>query len=417
MQVRKNLKKAQWANLQAKIFASACAFLELSKPRICLLVTFTTICGFILSSGNALSAKTLILTALGVLLSAGGVNALNQFMERKRDALMERTAKRPLPSRRISEISAIIFGVALSLLGPAVVFIFANPLASSLTVLTEFIYLFIYTPLKPITSLSTLAGALVGAIPPMIGWAGATGTLHKHAFLLASLLFIWQIPHFLSLAYAYREDYQKAGFKFLPIIDRDGRLTAEMVALYGLALTAPNLALALGLADRWIWVGFSFLISVAFAYLCFRFLFDRTVASARRIFRASLVYLPLMLVLLLAGNQKANTESKLALGEVQTRLESPRLTIFLSLSPLKDGHSYPSDSRLFILEDGHSCPSVSRLFILEDGHSCPSVSRLFILEDGHSCPSDSRLFILEDGHSCPSVCVRRMRDRNVPPPR
>ena len=335
--MREILKKREWTSVAKRIFARARAFLELTKPKISILVTFTTISGFILSGENAESVKTLLLTAFGVLLSAGGVNALNQWMERKRDALMGRTAMRPLPSGRVSEKSAFIFGVALSFVGPAVVLISANALAFALTILTQFIYLFIYTPIKYRTSLSTVVGALVGAIPPMIGWASATGALDKKAFLLASLLFIWQIPHFLSLAYAYRQDYEKAGFKFLPVIDREGKLTAKMVALYGLALIAPNLALALVSRSGWMLVGISFLISIAFTYLCLRFLFDTSVRNARRIFRASLIYLPLVLLLLIAGNQKGYRNLEIALREDESRLELRVQPTALSIQTVQTG--------------------------------------------------------------------------------
>jgi len=273
-------------------------YAELAKVRVCAMVLLTTLGGFVLAS-NDIDWKRLLWTLLGTALTACGSAALNQCWEVSRDSRMMRTCRRPLPSGALSPEAARVFGLASGVAGWALLWWMVNGLSAWLAAVNLVIYVGLYTPLKPVTPLSTLVGGLVGALPPIIGWTGATGRIEVGALTLGGLLFVWQIAHFLSLAWVYREDYARAGFRMLPVADRSGRVTCLVVAAccallipaaYGMALAGvcgPAYA-----AGSVVLGGALLLVSVGWGRA-------RSVSGARRVFLASNLYLPLLLGLMM----------------------------------------------------------------------------------------------------------------------
>ncbi|MBK8269675.1 MAG: protoheme IX farnesyltransferase [Planctomycetes bacterium] len=216
-------------------------FLELAKFRLSILVLVVTAAGYCYAAGNASRLMTLVHVVFGTALVAFAANAANQIIEREFDATMMRTARRPIPSGRISIIEATLFSVMCGLTGFAYLLIFVNALAASLALATLVIYLTAYTPLKRVTSLNTLVGAIPGAIPPMIGVVAATGRLTADAWLLFGILFIWQLPHFFSIAWLYREDYERGGYRMLSVVDPTGLAVSIQSIGFMLGLIAVSL--------------------------------------------------------------------------------------------------------------------------------------------------------------------------------
>ncbi|MBP7747301.1 MAG: heme o synthase [Phycisphaerae bacterium] len=274
-------------------------FLELGKARLSALVLFTTIVGFVLASPDAVAWRQLAWTALGTSLAALGANALNQWLEVARDARMQRTRGRPLPSRRLTDTAALAFALTAGAVGPLLLALAVSALAALLALATLLIYVLIYTPLKVRTPLNTLVGAVVGALPPLVGWAAAAGQLEPGAWVLAGILFIWQIPHFLALAWIHREDYRRGGFRMLPVLDPDGHLTGCIVVVYILLILPLALALAfLGVAG-WVYGVGSLLLGGGFLAAGVALEGCRSRGAARRVFLASVIYLPMLLGLML----------------------------------------------------------------------------------------------------------------------
>jgi len=276
----------------------AADFLELTKPRITLLVLATTMVGFYLAAPASIPLVLLSHTLLGIGLVAGGASALNMWLERRLDSLMRRTAGRPLPSGRLQSGHALSFALVLSGAGLVYLFLWVNHLTSALAAITLLAYLFLYTPLKTRTWLCTLVGAVPGALPPILGWIAATGKISLGGILLFVIVFLWQLPHFYAIGWMYREDYARAGFPMLPVIDASGTRTGWQASAYILALipvtllpTAAGLAGSLYLAGA-VLSGICFLVcGVLFARL-------RDFVSARRLFVVSVFYLPLLMALL-----------------------------------------------------------------------------------------------------------------------
>lgn len=273
--------------------------LELSKARLSLLVLLTTLVGFVLASPEILyQLSTLFWTMIGTGLAAAGANTLNQWWEVQRDTLMHRTRTRPLPAGHISAHYALLFGVMTSILGTLVLILYVNELAAGLALFNILLYVLIYTPMKPLSTLNTLVGAVCGGIPPMIGWAAAVGSLDAGAWLLGTVLFAWQIPHFMALAWMYREDYARGGFRMLPIVDTSGVLTCRVIILYLVAIIPLALIFTLlGLTGTIFAVG-SMMLGLYFLWQGVVLLQDKTNANARRLFIASLIYLPFLLGLM-----------------------------------------------------------------------------------------------------------------------
>jgi protoheme IX farnesyltransferase len=282
------------------IVARASAYLSLTKPRLVLLVLVTVAVGYLLGGRGGAQPTTLAITLLGTALVAGGAGALNQWLERDRDALMRRTANRALPGGRLSSGEALLFGLALGALGTLLLAIGANSLAASIALITFLLYVFIYTPLKPLTTLNTAIGAVPGALPPMIGWGAATGRLGIEAWSLFLIVFLWQFPHFLAIAWIYREDYRRAGFRMLTARDDRGRMTGGQAVSYALALVpAGLLPAAIGLADGRLYFAGALVLGLLYVSAAARFWRDASDLGARRLLRTSFVYLPAILLLLL----------------------------------------------------------------------------------------------------------------------
>jgi protoheme IX farnesyltransferase len=236
---------------------------------------------------------------VGTALVAGGASALNMYLERTLDSKMRRTDQRPLPAGRLQSREALLFAVVISFVGMIYLFVLVNPLASLISAVTLISYLFFYTPLKTKTWLCTLIGAAPGAFPPMIGWAAAAGEISTGAWILFVILFLWQVPHFYAIGWIYREDYARAGFPMLPVVDPSGSRTSRQAGLYILALLLVTLLPTFtGLAGSVYLVG-AILLGVLFLYQGIVFARARDKKSAHRLFIASIVYLPILLALLM----------------------------------------------------------------------------------------------------------------------
>jgi len=275
-------------------------FLELTKPRITLLVTLTALVGFLMASPDTVALEPLLKTLLGTALVAAGAMALNMLLERDVDALMRRTRNRPLPAGRLRSAEALGFGSLLTLLGTLVLVLGVNHLAAGFALLTWLSYLFAYTPLKTRTSLSTIVGAVPGALPPIIGWAGARNAVDPGAFVLFAILFLWQIPHFLAIAWIYREDYARGGLPMLPVLDPEGRITGRQAVANCVALLLVSLVPGLaGMTGRFYLVGAA-LLGLAYLAAAVAAAVRRTPASARLLFFTSVLYLAGLCTLLIA---------------------------------------------------------------------------------------------------------------------
>ena len=274
-------------------------YLELSKPEVTSLILAAAAVGFYAGSPGALRWVALLHTLAGTLLLASGTAALNQFWERDLDARMHRTARRPLASGRMAPRRALLFGAVTILCGFAWLAAATNWLAAALGLLTSVTYLLFYTPLKRRSTLCTTVGAFPGAVPPLIGWAAAAGDLTVGAWILYAILFLWQFPHFMAIAWLYREDYGRAGIVMLPVVEPDGRSTAWQVLAASAALVPVSLALtAVGLAGPVYFAG-ALLLGIGFLYGGYRLARARTLLEARRLLHASVIYLPLLYGLLL----------------------------------------------------------------------------------------------------------------------
>lgn len=278
-------------------------YVELCKPRLSLLVLLTVAAGFFAAelSGVAMFPTTLGLVGalFGVAFCAGGAATLNQYIERDLDACMERTKGRPLPAGRLAPEAALLFGLLLLGCGGVTLQLCCNAIAAGLGLTSAVIYVAIYTPLKRITTFNTLAGAVVGALPPMIGWVAATGGLESGAWLLFAILFVWQLPHFFAIAWFYREDYGRAGMHMLGVDDEDGRVTMRQIMLFTLTMVPVSLMPAISGLTGELYFYSALVLGGGLVLLGLRLVRTRTRMDARRLFVGSLVYLPCLLGLLL----------------------------------------------------------------------------------------------------------------------
>ncbi len=269
-------------------------FWALTKPRLNFLVLITTLGGLYLASPEGVPLPVLVHALLGTALVAGGAAALNQVWERDIDALMRRTRLRPLPAGRLGVTESRVFGITLSAVGVAELAWQVNLLSAGVAALTLISYVLVYTPLKVRSSISTLVGAIPGALPPVIGWAAATNTVTLPAVVLFGIVFFWQMPHFLAIAWLHREDYARAGIPLLPVLESDGRRTGQQALLYAAGLWPVSLMPVLvGLAG----LPYSIVataLGVGFIVLSALFARERTTLTARRLFLYSIVYLPVL---------------------------------------------------------------------------------------------------------------------------
>jgi heme o synthase len=280
--------------------ARAADYLELTKPRVAVLVLFTVGIGYALGAGASFDLFRLVHVLAGTALVAGGASALNQLLERHSDALMNRTGNRPLPAGRLLPLEVLLFGVFLGVVGVGYLLVaLPQPAAALVAAVTFLCYVLVYTPLKRVTTLNTLIGAVPGALPPVIGWTAARGSLGWEAVALFLILFLWQVPHFLAIAWIYRDDYARAGLRMLPVLDRHGGLTGRSMVAYCLALIPASLLPVLFGGAGLLYLTGALVLGLSFLAATVGFLRLHSLQQARWVMRASLVYLPVLLALLL----------------------------------------------------------------------------------------------------------------------
>ena len=268
---------------------------ELTRARLNLMVVLTSAIGFVLAVQGPFPVGLFLHAVVGTALVAAGSSALNQVLERETDALMKRTANRPIPSGRMSPDQALAIGVLLSVAGLAQLTFWVNPLTALLGAVTLAGYLFLYTPMKRWTSLATVVGAVPGAIPPVMGWTALRGRIDAEAWALFGILFLWQLPHFLAIAWVYRVDYERGGLPMLPVVDPQGHATARQMILYcSVLLPVSLLPTALGMNGRLYFV-FAVLLGIVYLAYSFVFLREKSNRAAVRLMLASVVYLPALL--------------------------------------------------------------------------------------------------------------------------
>ncbi|PYJ46590.1 MAG: protoheme IX farnesyltransferase [Verrucomicrobia bacterium] len=271
---------------------------ELVKARLTLLVLLTTAVGFYLGSEPPINYIELLHAVFGTAAAAAGAAALNQWWERRADALMRRTKMRPIPAGRMPPLQALALGVGLSIFGVIYLAIVCNALSAALTAITIAIYIFAYTPLKRASTANTAVGAIPGAIPPMIGWAAARGSIGAGAWSLFAIIFLWQLPHFFAIAWMYREDYSRAGFRMISSDDRSGERSASQSVFFCiLLLVIAGLPAFLGITTL-VYLAAELVLGGLFVAVAMRFLRMRTAGAARSLFIASIAYLPLLLAAL-----------------------------------------------------------------------------------------------------------------------
>jgi protoheme IX farnesyltransferase len=276
-------------------------YMALAKPELTLLSVLTAVCGAYLASGPNLVPTVILHTFIGTLLVGSGAGALNQLIERQYDRLMRRTANRPLPAGRVRPSEAFGFGVLAASVGVADLAIFTNTFAACIAAATLVTYLFLYTPLKRLTPMATVVGGIPGALPPVIGWVAVRGELSAEALALFGILFFWQMPHFLALAWMYRSDYARAGYRMLTVSDPEGATTSKHILGHSTGLCVASLLpyilgfLTIEYAISALILGGLFLLFIL------NLLRKRTNTAARQVFLASLLYLPAILLAMVAG--------------------------------------------------------------------------------------------------------------------
>jgi heme o synthase len=279
--------------------ARANGYVALTKPDVSFLVLMTTAAGFYMGARGPIAWLHMIHVVFGTMLIAGGTAALNHYIERDSDGSMRRTASRPLPSGLLQPREALLFGVALSVVGTVDLYFVAGMLAAGLGVATCLSYLLAYTPLKKRTVWATFVGAFPGAIPPMIGWVAATGSLDRGAWLLFAILFLWQFPHFHAIAWMYREDYARAGILMLPVVDREGTRTFRQIILYAAGLVGVSLLpVLLGLAGVVYFFG-ALVTCTALVQVCLWAASNKTNTRAKWLMHATVMHIPLLLGLMI----------------------------------------------------------------------------------------------------------------------
>ena len=283
---------------ELKLAERASAYVALTKPDVSFLVLITTAAGYYMGVRGPVGWLHMMHVVFATMLIAGGTAALNHYIERESDRYMRRTASRPLPSGILQPGEALSFGVGLTILGAVDLYFFAGALASGLGLATCLSYLLAYTPLKKRTVWATFVGAFPGAIPPMIGWVAATGTLDRGAWLLFGILFLWQFPHFHAISWMYREDYARAGIMMLPVVDREGKRTFRQIVLYAAALVGVSLLPAvLGLAGVVYFFG-ALVICTGLVQVCLWAASNKTNVRAKWLMHATVMHIPLLLGLM-----------------------------------------------------------------------------------------------------------------------
>ena len=279
-------------------------YADLVKARLTLLVLLTTLVGFYVGQRGPMDYLLMFHALFGTALVASGAAALNQLLEREYDAKMRRTASRPLPSGRLQPVTVMLFGGVCALVGTIYLAVLVNPLTSVLGAVSLVSYLFIYTPLKRMTWLNTAVGAVPGALPPLMGWAAARGELSGGGWALFAILAFWQMPHFFAIAWIYKDEYAKAGFQMLPNVDPNGRRTAHQAVGYALGLLPISLCpFRFDLAGP-VYLAGAILLGAGYLWCAIQFARRRNVPSAKKLFLASIIYLPLLLIAMVVDRVK-----------------------------------------------------------------------------------------------------------------
>jgi protoheme IX farnesyltransferase len=276
----------------------AAVYADLIKARLTFLVVLTTLVGFYLGSPSPVNYWLMFHAVLGTALVASGASALNQLLEREHDAKMRRTKNRPLPSGRLQSATVMVFGGVCACAGLLYLALAVNRTTSVIGAISLISYLFIYTPLKRLTWLNTAIGAVPGALPPLMGWTAARGELSREGWALFAILAFWQLPHFLAIAWMYREEYEKAGFKMLPGIDPEGHRTGRQAVSHTLGLLPVSLCPFLFHVTGKIYLGGALVLGLAFLWYSIQFARHMTIPRARQLFFVSILYLPLLLVMM-----------------------------------------------------------------------------------------------------------------------
>ena len=275
------------------------AFIELTKPRITMLNLVSTSLGFYLGGNGIFNFFVFISTIAGTFLLSAGAGAMNHSIERDLDALMDRTKSRPIPSGLIKNDTALYFGFILSSIGLIILFINVNELTAMLGVLTIILYIFVYTPIKKITWLNTTIGAIPGAMPALGGWVAANGTFSADAWILFAILFLWQHPHFYAIALMCKEDYRRAGFQMLPVIESESYRTNRQIIWHSFLLIPVSLYFVLTGTLGFIYFWGALLLGIIYLSSSFPLLKDSSVKNAKLLLKASIIYLPLLLIIIL----------------------------------------------------------------------------------------------------------------------
>ena len=279
------------------------AFVELTKPRIAVMLVLTSAAGFYLASVGTFNVVLFANSMIAITLLALGVATLNQYWERDTDPLMERTATRPLPTRRVTIGEALVFGIALCAVAEIYLLLAVNALTAFLGLVVIIGYVFIYTPLKTRTSASTAIGALPGALPPLMGWTAAANDITLGAWALFAMQFLWQFPHFFAIAWMYREEYAKAGILMLPVVEPEGKITARQIVMFAFMLFPVSLApFFIGLSGP-IFLSGAILLGIWFLWTSIQAARAKTIEKARRLLLVSVIYLPLLFILMVADKR------------------------------------------------------------------------------------------------------------------
>ena len=287
------------ATATTSLTATLSDFYELTKPSIVWLIVMSTLMGFYLATSGPIPYALLLNTVIATSLLAGGTGALNQWWERDADARMKRTIERPLPAGRIQPATALVFSIGLSLAGLVYLYVATNALSFWLGVFVLVAYNLVYTPLKSQTWWSTFIGAFPGAVPPLLGWTVVRNELSIEGLVLFGVLFLWQFPHFYAIAWMYREDYERAGIRMLPVVEPDGASTGRQIVAYAIALIPVSMAPAwIGLTSVWFAIP-AFILSAGYLYYGILSARQKTGTQARTLLRASVLYLPLLYLFLL----------------------------------------------------------------------------------------------------------------------
>lgn len=279
------------------------AFVELTKPRIAVLLVLTSAAGFYLASRGPFDYVLFANSMIAIALLAFGVATLNQYWERNIDKLMERTSTRPLPTSKVTPTESLVFGIAQCTIAEIYLFLLVNPLTAILGLIVIVGYVLVYTPLKTRTSVSTAIGAIPGALPPLMGWTAAANDITLAAWALFAMQFLWQFPHFMAIAWMYREEYAKAGILMLPVVEPSGRLTSRQIVLFTVMLLPVSLAPFFLAISGFVFLVGAIILGVLFLIVSIQSARAKTNEMAKRLLLASVIYLPLLFILMVADKR------------------------------------------------------------------------------------------------------------------